>query len=217
LAENLKSVGEQFGIKVKAVITDMNQPLGNAVGNWLEVLECIDVLKNDGPEDLVEVTLTLTAWMVVMSGIEKNFEKAKDLLRQLLANGKAYEEFENMVIAQKGKVDFIRNPDQYKKAAVVREIIAKEDGFIKTIDTEKIGMISLNLGGGRRVITDNIVPEVGLIVNKKIGDEIKKGDVLCEVHANCESDFEQARKSYYEAITVSDKQVEKNPLIYESF
>lgn len=217
LAENLKSVGEQFGIKVKAVITDMNQPLGNAVGNWLEVQECIDVLKNEGPEDLIEVTLTLTAWMVVMSGIETNFEKAKELLRQLLANGRAYEEFENMVIAQKGKVDFIRNPDQYKKAAVIREIIAKEDGFIKTIDTEKIGMISLNLGGGRRVITDNIVPEVGLIVNKKIGDEIKKGDVLCEVHANCESDFEQARKSYYEAITVSDKQVEKNPLIYESF
>jgi len=217
LAENLKAVGEQFGVKVKAVITDMNQPLGNAVGNWLEVLECIDVLKGEGPEDLIEVTLNLTAWMGVMSGIEPNFEKAKDLLRELLANGKAYEEFENMVINQDGDVDYIRNPEKYKKAQVIKPVLATESGYIKTIDTEKVGMVSLNLGGGRQVITDDIVPEVGLIVKKKIGDQVEKGDVLCEIHANSDSDFELAEKSYRDALKFSDKKVDRNPLIYESF
>ncbi|MFP4547122.1 MAG: thymidine phosphorylase [Fidelibacterota bacterium] len=217
LAASLKEVGEQFGIKVKAVITDMNQPLGNAVGNWLEVLECIDVLKGDGPEDLIEVTLNLTAWMVVMSGIEPNFEKAKDLLRELLANGKAYEEFENMVINQDGNVDYIRNPEKYKKAQIIKSVLATESGYIKSIDTEKVGMVSLNLGGGRQVITDDIVPEVGLIVKKKIGDQVEKGDVLCEIHANSEKDFRQAEKSYGDALQFSENKVEKNPLIYESF
>ncbi len=217
LAENLKAVGEQFGIKVKAVITDMNQPLGNAVGNWLEVLECIDVLKGNGPEDLVEVTLNLTAWMVVMSAIEPNFEKAKDLLRELLANGKAYEEFENMVKNQDGDIDYIRNPEKYTKARVVKPVLATESGYIKTINTEKVGMVSLNLGGGRQVITDDIVPEVGLIVKKKIGDPVEKDDVLCEIHANSDSDLEQAEKSYRDALKFSDKKVDRNPLIYESF
>ncbi len=217
LAESLKLVGEKFGIKVKAVITDMNQPLGNAVGNWLEVIECIDVLKNKGPQDLIDVTIDLTAWMVVMSGIEKNFEKAKKMLRELLASGKAYEEFENMVVAQKGDVEFIRNPEKYKKAVVIKKVIAKENGYIKTLDTEKIGMISLNLGGGRKIITDKIVPEVGLIIYKKIGDFIEIGDVLCEIYANSEDDFAIANSEYYKAIKLSDKKVEKNPLIYESF
>ena len=217
LAENLKQVGEQFGIKVKAVITDMNQPLGNAVGNWLEVLECIDVLKNEGPEDLKEVTLTLTAWMVVMSGIEKNFEKAKDLLRELLANGKAYEEFEKMVIAQDGDIDFIRNSEKYKKASVVKEVLAEETGYIKTMDTEKIGMVSLNLGGGRKIITDKIVPEVGLIVKKKIGDKVEIGDVLCEIYANSNPDFETAKIEYLKAIKIDENVVELKQLIYESF
>jgi len=217
LAENLKQVGEQFGIKVKAVITDMNQPLGNAVGNWLEVLECIDVLKGEGPKDLIEVTLTLTAWMVVMSGIERNFEKAKDLLRELLANGKAYEEFEKMVIAQDGDVEFIRNTEKYKKSSIIKEVLAETSGYIKTMDTEKIGMVSLNLGGGRKIITDKIVPEVGLIVKKKIGDKVEVGDVLCEVHANNEADFEAARTEYIKAIKLDENPVDPKPLIYESF
>ncbi|MBN2279384.1 MAG: thymidine phosphorylase [Candidatus Marinimicrobia bacterium] len=217
LAETLKQVGEQFGIKVKAVITDMNQPLGNAVGNWLEVVECIDVLKGQGPSDLIEVTLTLTTWMVVMSGIEKNFEKAKDILRELLAKGKAYEEFENMVRAQKGDVEYIKHPENYKQAAVIKEVLAESTGYIKAMDTEQIGMISLNLGGGRKLITDEIVPEVGLIVKKKIGDKVEIGDMLCLIHANSESDFETAKANYLQSLKLDMKPVEPKPLIYESF
>lgn len=217
LAESLKQVGEQFGIKVKALITDMNQPLGNAVGNWLEVVECVDVLKNGGPQDLIDVTLNLTAWMVVMSGIEKNFEKAKDLLRELIASGKAYEEFEKMVVAQKGNIDFIRNPEKYKRASIIKPVLARENGYIKSIDTEKIGMISLEMGGGRRVITDTIVPEVGLIIKKKIGDLVEPGDILCEIHANNEDDFVKAEKEYHSALKYSETEITKTPLIYESF
>jgi pyrimidine-nucleoside phosphorylase len=217
LAENLKLVGEQFGIKVKALITDMNQPLGNAVGNWLEVVECIDVLKNKGPQDLIDVTVNLTAWMVVMSGIEKNFEKAKDLMKKLLASGKAYEEFEKMVIAQKGDVEYIRNREKYKKAEVIKPVTATEKGYITAMDTEKIGLISLELGGGRRVITDKIVPEVGLIIHKKIGDKVEIGDELCEIHANSEEAFEAAKQEYRRAFKLSETPKDKNPLIYESF
>ncbi|MDD5540697.1 MAG: thymidine phosphorylase, partial [Candidatus Marinimicrobia bacterium] len=102
LARQLKRVGEYFGLQVKAVITDMNQPLGRAVGNWLEVIESIDTIKGQGPEDLTEITLYLTAWMVVLSGIEKNFNKARDLLKDLIASGKAYKNFLQMVEVQGG-------------------------------------------------------------------------------------------------------------------
>ena len=217
LAENLKLVGEQFGIKVKAVITDMNQPLGKAVGNWLEVVECIEVMKNKGPQDLIDVTINLTAWMVVMSGIERNFEKAKDMLKELLANGKAYEEFENMVVAQGGDAEFIRNLGKYKKAVIIKEVVAKEKGYIKSLDTEKIGMISLGMGGGRKIITDKIIPEVGLVIEKKIGDYVETGDVLCVIHANSQKDFDKAETEYHKSIKLSKAKIVENPLIYESF
>jgi thymidine phosphorylase len=122
-----------------------------------------------------------------------------------------------MVIAQKGDVEYIRNREKYKKAEVIKPVTATEKGYITAMDTEKIGLISLELGGGRRVITDKIVPEVGLIIHKKIGDKVEIGDELCEIHANSEEAFEAAKQEYRRAFKLSETPKDKNPLIYESF
>ncbi len=217
LAKQLKTVGEHFGLKVKAVITDMNQPLGKSVGNWLEVVECIDVLKGKGPDDLKEITLHLTAWMVTLSGAKKNFEESLELLRKKLDSGEAYEKFLEMVRIQGGDLKVIENPTKYKKAAVIKPVKLKQTGFLKTIDNTAIGMISLGLGAGRQTINDIIIPEVGLVMNKRIGDSVKNGDILCEIHAQSESDFVIAEKAILKAITISENKVSPPPLFYETF
>ncbi|MCK4641039.1 MAG: thymidine phosphorylase, partial [Candidatus Marinimicrobia bacterium] len=176
LAKQLKNVGQQFGLKVKAVITDMNQPLGKAVGNWLEVVESIDVLKGGGPADLVEVTLHLTAWMVVLSGIEKDFDKAVHLLEKTIQSGAAYEKFLMMVEKQGGDIDMIQHPEKYKQAAVIKPALSGQDGYVKEIDSYAIGMTALSLGSGRKNLQDVIKPEVGIMIEKKIGDQISKGE-----------------------------------------
>ncbi len=217
LAKQLKNVGQQFGLKVKAVITDMNQPLGKAVGNWLEVVESIDVLKGGGPADLVEVTLHLTAWMVVLSGIEKDFDKAVHLLEKTIQSGAAYEKFLMMVEKQGGDIDMIQHPEKYKQAAVIKPALSGQDGYVKEIDSYAIGMTALSLGSGRKNLQDVIKPEVGIMIEKKIGDQISKGEPLAVIHAPDTDSFEQACKQILDAIVISDTKVSPLPLFYETF
>jgi len=217
LAKQLKNVGQQFGLKVKAVITDMNQPLGKAVGNWLEVVESIDVLKGGGPADLMEVTLHLTAWMVVMSGIEKDFDKALRLLENTIRSGTAFEKFLMMVEKQGGDVDMIQHPEKYKQAAVIKPALSGQGGYVKEIDSYAIGMTALSLGSGRKNLQDVIKPEVGIMIERKIGDQISKGEPLAVIHAPDTDSFEQARKQVLDAIVISDTRVSPLPLFYETF
>jgi len=217
LAKQLKNVGQQFGLKVKAVITDMNQPLGKAVGNWLEVVESIDVLKGGGPADLVEVTLHLTAWMVVMSGIEKDFDKAVHLLEKTIQSGAAYEKFLLMVEKQGGDIDMVQHPEKYKQAAVIKPALSGQSGYIKEIDSYAIGMMALSLGSGRKNLQDVIKPEVGIMIEKKIGEQISKGESLAVIHAPDTDSFEQAHKQILDAIVISDTRISPLPLFYETF
>lgn len=216
LAKKLKSAAEKFGLKVKVLTTDMNQPLGYAAGNWLEVLECIDTLKGKGPEDLTEVTLNLTSWMVVLSGIEDNFTRAKNLLKEKLNNGDAYQRFLQMVEDQDGDTSFIENPDKYKKAQYIKPILSKESGYIKSINTHKFGMAGVKLGAGRQKVEDNIRPEVGIIARKKIGDKIDVDEPIAEVHANSEEDWKVVAEDLREAYKISKQKTEAPPLIYET-
>jgi pyrimidine-nucleoside phosphorylase len=217
LAKQLKNVGQQFGLKIKAVITDMNQPLGRSVGNWLEVVESIDVLKGGGPADLVEVTLHLTAWMVVLSGIEKDFDKAVHLLEKTIQSGAAYEKFLMMVEKQGGDIDMIQHPEKYKQAAVIKPSLSDQSGYVKEIDSYAIGMTALSLGSGRKNLQDVIKPEVGVMIEKKIGDQISKGEPLVVIHASDTDSFEQAHKQILDAIVISDTRVSPLPLFYETF
>ncbi|HCL00264.1 MAG TPA: thymidine phosphorylase [Candidatus Marinimicrobia bacterium] len=217
LAKQLKNVGQQFGLKVISVITDMNQPLGNAVGNWLEVVESINTLKGDGPADLLEVTLHLTAWMVVLSGIEKDFDKAVHLLEKTIQSGAAYEKFLMMVENQGGDVDLVQHPEKYKRAAVIAPVISNHSGYIKAIDSYSIGMTALSIGTGRKNLQDVIKPEVGIIIEKKIGAAVNRAEPLAVIHAPDQSSWEQAQIQILNAFKITDSKVAPPPLFYETF
>jgi len=217
LAKQLKNVGQQFGLKVKAVITDMNQPLGKAVGNWLEVVESIDVLKGGGPADLVEVTLHLTAWMVVLSGIEKDFDKAVHLLEKTIQSGAAYEKFLMMVEKQGGDIEMIQDPEKYKKAAVIKPVLSGQSGYIKEIDSYTIGMTALSMGAGRKNLQDVIKPEVGIMIEKKISDSVEKGETLALIHASDKNAWQKAEQQLLMAFRISEHKVAPPPLFYETF
>ncbi|HPC36093.1 MAG TPA: thymidine phosphorylase [Candidatus Marinimicrobia bacterium] len=217
LAKQLKRVGEHFGLRIKAVITDMNQPLGRAVGNWLEVVESVETLKGYGPEDLTELTLELTAWMVVLSGIEKNFNKARELLKELITSGEAYQKFLTMVEAQGGDTSYIEHPEKYKPAAYQAPVLATESGWVKSIDTKRIGMCAVTLGAGRLSLNSVIRPEVGLTINKKIGDYVEVGESLVTVHASSRKSFEEVQSALHKAYHFSKTPVTPPPLFYETF
>jgi len=217
LAKQLQRVGEFFGLKVKAVITDMNQPLGKAVGNWLEVLECIAGVRGEAPEDLMEVTYYLTAWMVVMSGIEKNFNRARELLKNAIVSGQAYEKFLEMVCMQGGDVTYIEHPQKYPRAGWIGSVPAPKAGFVKSIDTYRLGAISVALGAGRRTLNDIIRPEVGLIVEKKIGDQVEKGEPLAFVHASDRRSGKEACTALGKAYQIGPNPAVAPPLFDETF
>lgn len=217
LAKQLKRVGENFGLQIKAVITDMNQPLGRAVGNWLEVVESIVTIKGQGPEDLTTITLDLTAWMVVLSGIEKNFGEARELLKQLTISGEAYQKFLLMVEAQGGDISYIEHPEKYKQAAWQAPVLATESGWVKNIDTKRIGMCAVALGAGRQSLDSVIKPEVGFIINKKIGDYVEVGEPLVTVHAGSRRAFQNVQSAIRKAYHFSKAPVTPPPLFYETF
>jgi len=217
LAQQLKSVGEHFGLKVKAVITDMNQPLGYAVGNWLEVLEAIECLKGQGPQDLWAVTLDLTAWMVVLAGLTKNFSQAREKLTALIEDGTAYEKFLQMVKAQGGDIRYIENPALYSQAKYIKPMTAKVSGYVHAIDTYRIGMIALTIGAGRLTLDTVIQPEVGLILKKKIGDCVEMDEPLVVVHANRTEDYDRIASLLSGAFEIKPTPAVPPPLFYETF
>ena len=217
LAKKLKNVGEHFGLKVRAVITDMNQPLGCAVGNWLEVEESIQVLKGVGPEDVKEVSIYLTAWMMILSGIEKNFNKAKEMAAKSLESGEAYDKFIEMIDSQGGDVSVIEHPEKYKSARYIKPVISKKTGFVKSIDSYSIGMTTVALGAGRQNLKDVIKPEVGIVVNKKIGDTVESGEPLGVIHARDKESLKKAKEALIKAYVISKGKVSPPPLFYETF
>jgi len=217
LARLLKSVGEYFGLKVKACITDMNQPLGRNVGNWLEVIESIDVLKGKGPADLREVTLYLTTWMIVLAGIEKDFRRGKERAEKALNSGQAYQKFLEMVRNQGGDLQMIENPDRYDKAGHIYPVTAEETGFVQSIDTFHIGMAAMELGAGRRRVTDRIVPEVGIEIEKKIADSVSKGENLAVIHATDEESWQSAAETVRRAFVIKPSKCSPPTLVYETF
>lgn len=216
LAKKLITVGQHFGLKVKAVLTDMSQPLGQAVGNWLEVLESIEVLQGGGPADLVELTLHLTAWMVVLSGLAKTLDQAEAKLKKAITSGLAWEKFIMMVANQGGDVKSVENPQKYPKAGHIAPVLSAQSGYIKSIDTYTVGMIALELGAGRRSLEDMIKPEVGLHFEKKIGDFVEFNEPLLVIHAPDRTTWQIAKERVRQAFTFTENRVAPPPLVYET-
>lgn len=184
LAKAMVDIGKRAGKKTVALITDMDEPLGNAVGNALEVKEAIESLKGNGPADFMEVVIGLGKQMLVLAGRAESEEIAEALLKETIDSRSAYKKFQEFVEAQGGNVEQILHPDLLPKAKYVIPVLAETEGNVQRILAQEIGIACMMLGGGRETKESTIDPAVGIILNKKIGDGVKKGDVLAYIHAN---------------------------------
>jgi len=186
LARLMVETGEEMGKKVVALITDMDQPLGRAIGNSLEVAECVEVMRGNftGLDDLVELTLELGAWMLVLGGRVKDVAEGRALCLELLRNGKALERFRQLVGEQGGLVAAVDDLALLPHAAHTTTVAATGSGFITAIECERMGVAGVLLGGGRQTKEDLVDPSVGIVLHKKVGDLIQAGETLCTIHYN---------------------------------
>lgn len=215
LAEEMVSIGKLAGKDVSAVISDMDQPLGCAVGNALEVREAIDTLRNQGPADLRELVLVLGSYMVVKAGAADDLSLARTMLEESLSNGRAFEVFKEFVRAQGGDPNEAEHPEMLPAARFQETVPAPGDGYVADIATEEIGKICLLLGGGRETKESRIDLSVGLVLCKKKGDAVRKGEPLAVIHANDEELLGQAAERLASAYTLTEMKPEAIPLIKE--
>lgn len=204
LAKAMVTIGKGAGRDMFAFITDMDEPLGRAVGNALEVKEAIDTLKGKGPADFTELVLNLACRMVMLSGIETDEDKAMALLKENIANGKALDKLAEFVSAQGGDSRAVYDTDLLPKANNVYELKADKDGYITHINCEEVGIASLVLGGGRETLDSVIDLSVGIVLNKKCGDKVSAGDVLAYVHYNDDKKKEDAVKRLKDAYQIGN-------------
>lgn len=184
LAESMVEIGENLGRKTGAVLTDMNQPLGRAVGNALEVREAIATLEGGGPDDLRELCLTLGGMMLKLAGKATTLEEGKEQLAGVLASGAAREKFRQLIVRQGGEPEVLENVDLLPRAGDIYEVKCQTPGYISGIKTREIGLAAVELGAGREKKDDTIDPAVGLELRKKIGDQVKSGDILVAIYYN---------------------------------
>lgn len=208
LAQTMVSIGNGAGRRTYAVISDMNQPLGNAVGNILEVKEAIAALGGKAPADLMEATLALASYMLLGADRVTNLEEAKDLLLTQLRNKKALDKLAEFVRAQGGDERYVYEPERFDTASLLHEVKAEKDGYLHAMNTEEIGMTSLILGGGRETKESRIDLTVGIVFEKKIGDFVKAGDTIAVLHANDASKCALAEKRLSAAITIGEEKTE---------
>ena len=211
LATEMVNIGKELKKNVKAEITDMNQPLGKAVGNSLEIKEVIETLKGNGPKDLEEICLSSGAILLTQAELFKNTEDARKALVENIKNGKAFEKFKEFVKAQGGDVEYIDHPEKFPVAKNLIEIKSDSEGYIKTIDALAIGLGSCHLGGGRIKINDVIDMSAGIILNKKVGEFVKKGELLCTLHTN-KDNVEHIIKSVKEAFIFQAEPIKESEL-----
>lgn len=201
LAKEMVEIGKSAGRKMTAVITNMDEPLGMAVGNILEVKEAIDTLKGNGPDDFVELIETLASHMLILGGAVKDFDEGLMRVRESIQSGKALDKFKQFVAAQGGDTKYIDHPELFEQADIIEEIRSEQDGFVGSIDAQEMGICSLILGGGRETKESVIDPTVGLVFSKKVADPVKKGDVLATIYGNDEEKVKQAvlhfKKNYH--------------------
>ncbi len=207
LAKQMVAIGTAFNKNTIAIITDMNQPLGNNIGNSLEVLEAIETLKGNGPEDLTELSLTISAYMVMLSGYTNNFNDAKSILKSKLYDKSALLKLKQMVENQNG------NFDSLVKAKNIIEIKANKSGYIKNINAYDIGLIAMMIGAGRETKESKIDLSVGIVLKNKIGDYINKEDIIAEIHLNDLKDLEEVKQKTLNSFTIVNEVINPPKLI----
>ena len=212
LAKTMISIGSHLGKDTRATISNMNQPLGNAIGNSLEVKEAIETLKGNGPTDFRELCYEAASTMLLMAKKASSLEEAQKMVREVIDNGKALKTLALMVQSQGGDSEYIRHPELFAEAKEKIEVYSEEEGYISSLEALSLGLVSMKLGGGRAKIEDQIDYSVGLVLHKKIGDYVKKGDSLLTVHTN-NGLKEELRKEILDAYRFSKEKVERPKLI----
>jgi pyrimidine-nucleoside phosphorylase len=216
LAEMMIGIGSKMGRKIVAVITSMNEPLGYSVGNALEVKEAIETLKGNGPSDLTEVCLELGSHMLVLGEIAKNHNDGIEILKSLIKSGKAFEKFKEFVTAQGGDVNVIDNTDLLPSTQFSEVYKSKTEGFISELNALDIGLASVKLGAGRETKDSIIDFGAGIVLKKKIGDYVKKDEVLAILYSNNSSNFTKAEEFMEKAYTFSKEKPLHKPLILKT-
>ena len=191
LAELMVDTGERMGKKMVALITDMDQPLGNAVGNALEVEECIEVMRGKGAEDLRVLTLELCSWMFYLGERTATVAEGYQLAEHMIRSGQALDKFRELIEIQGGDPQVIDYPSRLPHAMHRVTVHAKADGFVTAMDCERIGIAALMLGGGRQKKEDSVDPAVGIVLNHKVGEYVHKNDTLCFVHYNSDTNLDE--------------------------
>ena len=214
LARVMVDIGLDAGRQVVALISDMNQPLGHAVGNALEVREAIDTLRGGGPDDFWQHCRVVAGHMVLLAGKAKTLAEAESLIDAARIDGRGLAKFRELVVAQGGDGRQVDDPDRLPRARYAEPIEATHSGYIQAMDTAELGWVCVRCGGGRMVKSDDIAPGVGFLLPVKIGDRIEAGQVIGEIHADDDMTLQQAQRDIPAAITVGDDPVLPRPLFY---
>ena len=213
LSKTMIEIGKLAGRETVCIVTDMNEPLGYAVGNNLEVIEAIEFLKGDMPSDLKEVVIELGAYMIKLAGKGDNIEENKQKLLENIKNGKAYDKFIGLVKNQGGDISYIEDTEKFEKASIIKEVISNKEGNIQEINAKTIGEISCALGAGRQTKTDKIDLSVGIILNKKVGDYVKIGDIVATVYANDQEKADKAEEEILNTYKIGKEKEDKQTIL----
>ena len=215
LANEMIEIGKLANRETVCVLTNMDEPLGYAVGNNLEVIEAIKFLKGEMPEDLKQVVLELGAYMIKLANLGDNLEKNKQRLLENIKNLKGFNKFKEMVQNQDGDVSYLDNTEKFEKATIIEPIIATKTGYIQEINAELVGKVACSLGAGRIKKEDEIDHTVGIILNKKVSDSVQVGEVIGHIYANNQEKCNEAKKKLEEIIKIDNNEIQKNPTIIE--
>ena len=211
LGAELKKIGDSFNIDVNITYSNMSQPLGEYAGLKCEIIEAVNCLKGTGPDDVTQLSIHLCAKILVQSGMSENISEAKTSLLKNIENGRALEKFEEMIIAQGGDLNDIYSKNNFAKKSI--KIKSKETGYIKSINSEKIGWALVEIGCGKKVISDTLDHSAGIKTNYKVGDKIYKGDTFYEIFGFDEKKLKNAKKILKKTFIVSEQEQEKEKLI----
>ena len=214
LAKTMVDIGDGLGRDTRAILTDMEQPLGLAVGNALEVKEAIDTLRGKGPRDLIELCLEAGAIMLEQAKVVADLKKGRKLLEEAIENGSAFNKLKEMVKAQGGDVSYIENPEKFPLSKYIVEIRSEKEGYVRRIEALEIGESAMRLGAGRETYDDIIDMSAGIVLNKKVGDHVKVGDVLCVVHTN-KDNFANILEDIRLSFKLSKDKLQPLPIVHD--
>jgi pyrimidine-nucleoside phosphorylase/thymidine phosphorylase len=214
LAGSIVDVGRRMNARIVVLITDMEQPLGRAIGNALEIRECIDFLNGTTPNDLETVSLALAAHMIRLGGKAKTLQAASKMAYEAVSSGAAAERFRQIVRAQGGDARVVDNPDLLPRTAFVKQFRSRRDGYVSRCDAKLLGVASNVLGAGRNQMDDVVHPAVGLYLQRKAGERVKNGEVLCDIHWNDETRLKSAMTLIERAFEIKARPSEERPLIH---